>query len=319
MSTTASVNVSATASIAVGGCWGPTTSTSNPTNATTTMVGGKVQFENDNYRITMGDNNEVIIKNKNTGEEYKAWGDPHMNIDGKHAFDFWGDTTFHLDDGTKVTIQTTPWGNNPNATLSSKVTITNGDYGVHVTGVDTNTVGDLKFNETTANGEILDLLVNDGNTLYENPAGKGFVGFDTEGNLRAVDQKFINETDLLKGGAQLQNQFGAAFQLFAGLVAITFVGAFLSAVMRALERGRDLGPDVPRPDVRPPVTPDIPRPDVGAPVFLDPPNAPAEMWAGGSPGGLQLEMGGTLRADVDVSFRLALTRDRRRDDFALAA
>jgi len=103
--TTTSLQLSATATIWAGGggCVQPQAS-SNPSNASTVMVGGKVQFENDNYRITMGDNNEVIIKNKNTGEEYKAWGDPHVNIDGKHAFDFWGTTTFSLDDGTKVTI-----------------------------------------------------------------------------------------------------------------------------------------------------------------------------------------------------------------------
>ena len=41
---------------------------SNPTNASTHMSGGQAVFENDNYRITAGDNNTVNIYNKNTGE-----------------------------------------------------------------------------------------------------------------------------------------------------------------------------------------------------------------------------------------------------------
>jgi len=237
MTTTSSTSFAAAAS------WSSTSScssgeaVSNPTNANTTMVGGKVQFENDSYRITMGDDNTVTIHNKNTGETYQAWGDPHMKIDGKQAFDFWGTTTFALDDGTKVTIETTPWANNPDMTLSSKVTITNGDYGVQVSGVDTNQVGDLKFEEAEGFGQLTDLLVADGNRLYENTYGSGFMGIDRQGNLRPVDQQFINETDLKKGGA-LQAQFGEMFKAFAGLMAISFLGGFLQAL-----RGEHCGSD----------------------------------------------------------------------------
>src|SRR5687768_7833561 len=94
---------SATTTASAGFCGRPGVDPANPTNASTRLQGGKVCFENDNYRITMGDDNTVSIFNKNTGESYLAWGDPHMNIDGQHAFDFWGTTTLALDDGTKVT------------------------------------------------------------------------------------------------------------------------------------------------------------------------------------------------------------------------
>jgi putative cofactor-binding repeat protein len=224
MTATANLTVSATATLDVRALG---TDPGNPTHASTTKVGGKVQFENDNYRITVGDDNTVNIHNKNTGEDYQIWGDPHVNVDGQHAFDFWGTTTFALDDGTKVTIQTTPWAHNPNATLASTVTITNGDYGTQITGVDTNTVGDLKFDETRGWGRLLDAAVADGNTIYENSYGKGFVGFDAQGRLRQVDQSFINQTDLTKAG-QLQDRFGLAFRALAGLLSISFVGAFLS-------------------------------------------------------------------------------------------
>jgi hypothetical protein len=212
----------------------------NPTNASTQMVGGKAVFENDNYRISAGDNNEVLIQNKNTGETYRAWGDPHMDIDGKHEFDFWGTTTFLLDDGTKVTINTTPWAGNPNATISSKVTITNGDYGVQITGVDTNTLGDLAIDEGKGWGGLVDLAVADGNVLVENTFGKGFLAMDNQGRIRQVDQQYINETDLLKGGA-LQQQFQGAFGVLGGLLAISFVGVFLSSLGNLFSSGSDDG------------------------------------------------------------------------------
>ena len=215
----------------------------NATHASTSMQGGKAVFENDNYRITAGDDNNVNITNKKTGENYNIWGDPHVDIDGKHAFDFWGTTTFKLEDGTKVTIETTPWNANNGATLASKVAITSGDYGVEISGVDTNKVGDLKIDEAKGWGSTLDWTHDDGNVLQENPAGKGFLGIDAQGNIKAVDQNFINGTDLTKkppaqatqqkAGDFLQHLFSA----FSGLLSASFSGAFLSALSQSSEGG----------------------------------------------------------------------------------
>jgi hypothetical protein len=231
-------------------CPPPPCDESNPTNAKTTMECGKAVFENDNYRITAGDDNNVVIHNKNTGETYEAWGDPHMKVDGQQAFDFWGTTTLNLDDGTKVTIETTPFGANPETTLASRVTITNGDYGVRISGVDTNKVGDLRIDEAKGYGELLDAVTRDGNRLYENPCGQGFVGFDRDGHMRKVDQNFINETDLLKGGREpapkprhgghhdkpdcdprLKDRASQAFESLMSLVSISFLGGFLSGLL----------------------------------------------------------------------------------------
>ena len=219
------INTSA-ATVATASCRCDHTDRSNPTNARTSMQGGEAVFENDNYRITANDNNTVTINNKHTGETYQAWGDPHMKIDGKDTFDFWGKTSFKLEDGTKVTIDTTPDKNNPGATLSSKVTITNGDYGVQISGVDSNKHGDLKIDEAKGYGRVLDAVVSDGNVLHENPAGKGFVAIDKHGDIRAVDQNYINQTDLKKGGA-MQNHFQDAFSRLRSLMSIAFEGMFL--------------------------------------------------------------------------------------------
>lgn len=216
---------------------------SNPSHAHTSMQGGQAVFENDHYRITAGDNNQVLITNKQTGSTYMAAGDPHMYVNGQHVFDFWGTTTLKLDDGTKVTIETTPWGNNPAATLSSKVTITNGDYGVEITGVDTNTVGDLKINEAAGWGNTLDWAHDDGNVLMENAAGNNLVAFGADGKLKTVDQAYINATDLVKNPGrdaqlqQLENLFQDAFKSLSGLISISLTGAFMGAVLAAAAQG----------------------------------------------------------------------------------
>lgn len=273
------------------GCRPPTTINNNPTNARTTMEGGKVMFENDTYKISANDDNNVIIFNKKTGEEYNIWGDPHVNIDGKHSFDFWGTTTFNLDDGTKVTIDTTPWNGDQNATVASKVTITNGDYGVQISGVDSNTRGDLKFNETTANGWLMDAMVKDGNSIYENPVGKGFVAMDDCGHIRSVDQQYINETDLTKGGA-LKDKYADAFKDLASLISISIISSFMNNLLQGLQGGQggqnnDGNAPAPRPE-----------PDRG-------------IWLGGTPPWVFDEAGNGLdgRPVMDNDFILMMTRD----------
>lgn len=224
------------AGIAIGGC--NPADRSNPSHASTSMQGGQAVFENDNYRITAADANRVEITNKKTGENYVVWGDPHVNVDGQHAFDFWGTTTFKLDDGTKLTFETVPAGND--MTLPSKLTITNGDYGVRISGIDTNQRGDLKIDEAKGWGQTLDGVTDDGNVLLENANGKGFVAVDSNGKLVQVNQSYINGTDLQKGGAaaaaaaqqqqqlqQLAQIFQGAFQAMSSILSISLSGALL--------------------------------------------------------------------------------------------
>ena len=210
--------------------------------ATTTRgADGTVDFENANYSVKVGDTGEINVANKQTGEAYKIWGDPHVDVDGKHAFDFKGTTTFDLDDGTKITVDTTPWKGQNGATIASKVTIVDGqsDYAVQIKGVDDNKTGDLTFNETSK-GWLMDAMVDDGNVLHENPAGTGFVAIDDRGNVQKVDQKWIDKTEagLKKGGGddansnqelnKLIDQFAKMINIFSGIMAIRFLGQMLS-------------------------------------------------------------------------------------------
>ena len=62
---------------------------------------------------------EMTIVNETTGETTRIWGDPHVDVDGKRAFDFWGTSTFVLENGTKITINTEQWAGNPNMYVAS--------------------------------------------------------------------------------------------------------------------------------------------------------------------------------------------------------
>jgi FlaG/FlaF family flagellin (archaellin) len=253
------VSVNASLSLTASGTLPNRPAADAPTTQRT--ADGKVRFENDNYRITAGDDNQVLIQNKDTGEQYRIWGDPHVEIDGKQAFDFWGQTTFMLDDGTKVTIETTPWDEGGNgATIASKVTITDGAYTTEIRGVDTNTKGDLGFREFHGVAATLqELATRDGNVLYENENGAGFIALDRDGNMTGVDQAFINATDEIKnGGLSFMQGYREMLHVFRSLVGIVFSGDLVSHENDAP------GPDVlPAPQQLQNPTTDAPLADAG--------------------------------------------------------
>lgn len=128
----------------------------------------------DGYTLQLDErNSEITIKNAATGETTRIWGDPHVDVDGKRAFDFWGTTTFTLENGTKVTIDTEQWGANPDAYVASKVTITNEDRAIVVEGISQNELGDLSVSMSD-NGESIDAATRDGFVLEENASGSGW-------------------------------------------------------------------------------------------------------------------------------------------------
>lgn len=146
-----------------------------PAFTATVQTGGKAQVDlGDGYKLDVNENNsEINIINSRTGETTKIWGDPHVDVDGKHAFDFWGTTTFTLENGTKVTINTEQWNGNPDAYVASEVVVTKGDQAATIKGVSQNSIGDLSVT-TSTNGRALDAATRDGYTLHENATGSGW-------------------------------------------------------------------------------------------------------------------------------------------------
>ncbi|MGL5839025.1 MAG: DUF1521 domain-containing protein [Sphingorhabdus sp.] len=141
----------------------------------------------DGYRLEVDErSSQLTIINDKTSERTRIWGDPHVEIDGKHAYDFWGTTTFTLENGTKITINTEQWGGNPNAYVASQVVITKGDNAIVVDGISQNKLGDLSISLSN-DGEMIDALTRDGYTLHENACGSGW---------RTETGKIATQTDL---------------------------------------------------------------------------------------------------------------------------
>lgn len=119
-------------------------------------------------------NSELTIVNDKTGERTRIWGDPHVEVDGQHKFDFWGTTTFQLENGTKITINTEQWAGNPNMYVASQVVITKGENAIVVDGISQNKIGDLSVTQSK-NGYAVDSANRDGYVLHENANGAGWI------------------------------------------------------------------------------------------------------------------------------------------------
>lgn len=128
----------------------------------------------DGYTLQLNENNsEINIVNANSGETTRIWGDPHVEVNGHHVFDFAGTTTFTLGNGTKITINTEQYAANPDAYVASKLTITKGDQAIVVDGISQNTLGDLSINMSN-NGTLIDAMTRDGFVLEEKPNDTGW-------------------------------------------------------------------------------------------------------------------------------------------------
>lgn len=183
------------------------------------QANGKATVDLGKYELLLDEHSSRIqIVNKANGEVTNIWGDPHIdwNKDGKNDADFWSKTTFELEDGTKITIDTVPYKGNPNMYLADTVTVTKGEQAIQITGLGQNELGDLHIDQSTRGGNALDWAVTDGYVVRENPNGAGWLDANT-GKL-ATQRDF----DITKPGAhkpyefiqQFSQQFGLALGLY---------------------------------------------------------------------------------------------------------
>lgn len=156
---------------------------------------GTATIDIGNYTIDLNENNsEFVVTNKETGEKTRIWGDPHFEHNGSHVGDFYGTTTLNLADGTKITINTTPYERGGNGTtLSSTLTITQGGQAIRVTGLDQNRTGDLEISQTSIGGGFVDAAVDDGVSIYENTEGGPWLRLNPGGWLQAIDGNFLSQ------------------------------------------------------------------------------------------------------------------------------
>ena len=191
--------------------------------------GGKGNVDlGDGYSLELNENNsEITVRNANTGETTKIWGDPHVDVDGKHAFDFWGTTTFTLGNGAKITINTEPFAGNPNAFVASQVVITKGEQSVTVNGISQNATGDLSVTMGN-NGRALDAATRDGYALTENKAGAGWLA---QGGGHVATQADLDATKVggLYGPGSAMPSLGELSSALGNFLSFGFIaGALLS-------------------------------------------------------------------------------------------
>jgi hypothetical protein len=237
-------------------------------------------------KIDLGDGNkleiderssQITIINEKTGERTRIWGDPHVEIDGKQAYDFWGTTTFTLENGTKITINTEQWGGNPNAYVASQVVITKGDNAIIVDGVSQNQIGDLSVT-MSQNGQAIDDATRDGFTLHENASGSGWrtelgnIATQNDLNATAKGREYGPGSDTPSLG-EIGNFLGDF--LLLGLFA-TFLGAAFGGGAPTRPAVREAEPEPRTPETRPVANPRF------DPVFVD---APLDRVPAGGGGG----------------------------------
>lgn len=183
----------------------------------------------DGYRLEIDErSSEMTIFNDKTGQRTRVWGDPHVDVNGKHQFDFYGTTTFELDNGTKLTINTEAAKGNPNVYYAAQVVVTRGDNAVVIDGLSQNQLGDLSVSVST-NGAILDAAHRDGFTVHESAAG-----WRTELDT-LVTQK---EADITRPGALYGPGSDAPSLAEAGqaIGSFLFFGAVLGVAVDAASR-----------------------------------------------------------------------------------
>ena len=177
----------------------------------------------DGYTLRLDErNSEITIHNAKTGETTRIWGDPHVDVDGKRVFDFWGTTTFTLENGTKITIDTEEWGRNPDAYVASKLTITKGDQAIIIEGISQNELGDLEVSMSN-NGEFIDAATRDGFVLHENATGSSWRS-EMTGELATQADLNLTRPGEIYGPGSTMPSFGEirealATFLFFGIVA----------------------------------------------------------------------------------------------------
>ncbi|MGN7997512.1 DUF1521 domain-containing protein [Sphingomonas sp. 22176] len=121
----------------------------------------------DGYHLAIDErNSEMTIVNDATGQSTRVWGDPHVDVNGKHQFDFYGTTTFELANGTKITVNTEQGKSNPNVYFASQVVVTRGANAVVIDGISQQQLGDLSVS-VSSNGYALDAANRDGFTVQE--------------------------------------------------------------------------------------------------------------------------------------------------------
>ncbi|GAA0480593.1 hypothetical protein GCM10009096_23320 [Parasphingorhabdus litoris] len=133
----------------------------------------------DQYLLSIDEyQGEVLIDNRMTGEATRIWGNAQVNSDGMENLQFWGTTTFVLDNQTKVTAETVISELNPNAYILDRLVIVKSTRAIIVSGAGVETKGDMTVS-LRSDAVSVDLDTPDNFILKENSDGAGWIAQNT--------------------------------------------------------------------------------------------------------------------------------------------
>ena len=170
----------------------------------------------DGYTMTLNERSSEIVITDADGNHTRIWGDPHVDVNGKRVGDFYDTTTFELENGTKITINTEPWKKGGNgAYVASQVVVTRGDQGLVIDGISQNELGDLSIT-MGQDGRALDFAHDDGFNLTEQDLGGGNYGWVSEFTGERVTRQEMREMTLhanreMREGLEADRDLGRAF------------------------------------------------------------------------------------------------------------
>ena len=108
------------------------------------------------YRLSINDVlAEVILENRETNVTTRIWGNAQVAVNGQDVGQFWGTSSFELANGTLITAHTVVSPDNSFAYMLDKLVITRDECGFVVTGISSETVGDMDI-ALAANAAVYD-------------------------------------------------------------------------------------------------------------------------------------------------------------------
>lgn len=197
-----------------------------PSFSATMPQDGKATVDlGDGYTLEINEANSEFVVRDAQGNVTQIWGDPHFNYNGQHVGDFWDTMTLELENGTKITVNTEPFGSNPNATVTSQLVITRGDQAMIIDGVSQNQLGDLSISMSN-DGYAVDAAQRDGLTIREDDnASSGWISGITD---QAVGQDDFNLTKI--GNAGLPEALQAFSDAMRGVLGSWLLAGVLTSM-----------------------------------------------------------------------------------------
>lgn len=184
------------------------------------------------YRISFEDDSRAVtIVDRVSGERYVVWLNGLLSGANDTPLQFWGRTTLILEDGTKLTFRTRAPESGEHPTIDS-IVVTFENYGARVSDFSDAGGGVLTVVERPNRGRLFDVSVRDGNVIFANQDGEGFVALDQWGHLQPVDQAWLDATDDTMSSNVL-SAFRALLGRTASIASVTFVGSYHYSLMES--------------------------------------------------------------------------------------